>query len=305
MEDKLLQSLEWRLIGPHRGGRVVRWRAIPSNRGTFYFGACAGGVWKTTSGGILLGEHLRRLLQDLGRRRDRRRAVRSQRHLRRDGRGRASAATSRTATASTSRPTAAQSWTNVGLADTRHIGKIVIHPDESRPRLRGGASATPGARTRSAASTAPRTAAQTWEQVLYKSDEGRRHRHLAWTRTTRASSTPAIWEAQRYPHALDSGGEDAASGAVTDGGDTWTEITRNPGLPTGHARQDRRGRLRRPGRARLGASSRPRMARSSAPTTAARPGSGLSENRACARGPGTTCTSSPTRRTPTPSGSSI
>src|SRR5215468_4881588 len=53
MDDKLFQSLEWRCIGPHRGGRVVAVAGHPTDHGTFYFGGCAGGVWKTTSGGAV------------------------------------------------------------------------------------------------------------------------------------------------------------------------------------------------------------------------------------------------------------
>ena len=48
---QLLNSLEWRCIGPHRGGRVVAVAGDVSDPMTFYFGACAGGVWKTTDGG--------------------------------------------------------------------------------------------------------------------------------------------------------------------------------------------------------------------------------------------------------------
>src|SRR5262245_46890155 len=51
MESSLFQSLEWRCLGPHRGGRVVAVAGHPTEPGTFYFGACAGGVWKTTNGG--------------------------------------------------------------------------------------------------------------------------------------------------------------------------------------------------------------------------------------------------------------
>ena len=47
----LLNTMEWRLIGPHRGGRVVAVTGDVSNPGVFYFGSCAGGVWKTTDGG--------------------------------------------------------------------------------------------------------------------------------------------------------------------------------------------------------------------------------------------------------------
>ena len=48
----LLHALEWRCIGPYRGGRVVAVAGDPRRRRRlFYFGACAGGVWKTTDAG--------------------------------------------------------------------------------------------------------------------------------------------------------------------------------------------------------------------------------------------------------------
>src|SRR3954468_18778204 len=47
----LSRVFAWRNIGPHRGGRVVAVAGHPTNAMTFFFGACAGGVWKTTDGG--------------------------------------------------------------------------------------------------------------------------------------------------------------------------------------------------------------------------------------------------------------
>ena len=47
-----LDTLKWRCIGPPRGGRVVAVAGDPEDRGVFYFGACAGGVWKTVDAGI-------------------------------------------------------------------------------------------------------------------------------------------------------------------------------------------------------------------------------------------------------------
>src|SRR6185295_17666607 len=51
IDPRLLGSLQWRCVGPHRGGRVVAVAGHPTEPSTFYFGACAGGVWKTTDGG--------------------------------------------------------------------------------------------------------------------------------------------------------------------------------------------------------------------------------------------------------------
>src|SRR5215470_553486 len=47
-----LDALKWRCIGPPRGGRVVAVAGDPEDRSVFYFGASAGGVWKTIDGGI-------------------------------------------------------------------------------------------------------------------------------------------------------------------------------------------------------------------------------------------------------------
>jgi hypothetical protein len=57
-----LDALKWRCIGPARGGRVVAVAGDPQDRSVFYFGACAGGVWKTG----LLAVRQRRLFR-LGR----------------------------------------------------------------------------------------------------------------------------------------------------------------------------------------------------------------------------------------------
>ena len=46
-------ALQWRLIGPFRGGRVASVAGIPGDATTFYFGAVDGGVWQTTSGGAV------------------------------------------------------------------------------------------------------------------------------------------------------------------------------------------------------------------------------------------------------------
>ncbi len=53
IDPSLLHSLEWRLIGPFRGGRVVAVAGDPAHPLVFYFGSTGGGVWKTTDGGLV------------------------------------------------------------------------------------------------------------------------------------------------------------------------------------------------------------------------------------------------------------
>jgi photosystem II stability/assembly factor-like uncharacterized protein len=46
-----LKAMEWREVGPYRGGRSAAVAGIPDDRNTYYFGATGGGVWKTRNGG--------------------------------------------------------------------------------------------------------------------------------------------------------------------------------------------------------------------------------------------------------------
>src|SRR5262245_30737825 len=47
-----VKGLQWRGIGPYRGGRVTAVAGVPSQPMVYYFGATGGGVWKTTDGGV-------------------------------------------------------------------------------------------------------------------------------------------------------------------------------------------------------------------------------------------------------------
>src|ERR1019366_5828284 len=50
-EEKLLKGLQYRLVGPFRGGRVLAVAGVPGEPNTYYFGGASGGVWKTIDGG--------------------------------------------------------------------------------------------------------------------------------------------------------------------------------------------------------------------------------------------------------------
>src|SRR5947209_17583204 len=52
VDPKTYGGMKWRLIGPFRGGRVLAVTGVTSQPNTYYFGAVAGGVWKTTDGGV-------------------------------------------------------------------------------------------------------------------------------------------------------------------------------------------------------------------------------------------------------------
>jgi photosystem II stability/assembly factor-like uncharacterized protein len=230
VDSKLFGSLEWRCIGPHRGGRVVAVAGHPTDPGTFYFGACAGGVWKTTSGGALW-ENVS------------------------DGSFKTSAIGAIVVSQSdpnvvyvgTGESTirgnvshgdgvyksidGGRTWRNVGLADSRHIGDVIVHPknpDVAYVAALGHAWG-PNAERGVFRTT---DGGKTWDKVLYKSERAGAV-DLAMDPHYPDVLYATIWQAQRYPHALQSGGEECGLWKSTDGGDTWTDISRTKGLPTG------------------------------------------------------------------------
>src|SRR5438309_4634537 len=50
-DPQLFSVMKWRLVGPHRAGRVTAVAGIPGNAAIYYFGTPGGGLWKTTDGG--------------------------------------------------------------------------------------------------------------------------------------------------------------------------------------------------------------------------------------------------------------
>jgi len=228
MDSKLLRSLEWRCIGPHRGGRVVAVAGHPTDFGTFYFGGAAGGVWKTTNGGsywenVSDGYFGTAAIGAIA-------VSSSDPNVLFVGTGETTIRGNVSHGDGVYKSSdGGRTWRNVGLHDTRHIGDILIHP--TNPDIawvaalghawgpneeRGVFKTTDGGKT--------------WRKVLYKSSKAGAV-DLAMDPHYPDVLYATIWQTQRHPHMLWSGGEDSGLWKSTDGGEAWTEITRNKGLP--------------------------------------------------------------------------
>ena len=152
-----LKALKYRLVGPAWGGRVARVTGVPGDPHVYYAATASGGVWKSTDGGLTWKPDLRRpagLLDRL----DRRRAVRSQRRLRRLGRGehpRQRRRRQRHLQVGRRRQDL-EARLDAGGADRPRWSSTRRTPTSPSPPC----SATPSAPTPSAASTAPPTAAR-------------------------------------------------------------------------------------------------------------------------------------------------
>ena len=196
---------------------------------------------------IELGGRVRQGLQDRIGRRDRRLGIGPERRLRRDGRVVRSAATSRTATASTSRPTAGaagRTWGSRRRARSRAIRIHPTNPDLVYVAAQGhafGPNAERGVYR-------SEDGGKSWKKVLFVDDKTGASDLSMDPRNPRVLYA-AFWQVVRHPWELVDGGPGSALYRSTDGGDTWKKLTE--GLP-----EEIWGRV---GVAASGARSRPRL----------------------------------------------
>ena len=123
----ILDTLDWRLLGPFRGGRSVAVAGDPEDRLTFYMGTTGGGVWKTTNAGrywrnVSDGFFARASVGAIA-------VAASDPNVIYVGMGEACIRGNVSHGDGVYRSTdAGRSWTHLGLADTRNIGKVRVHP---------------------------------------------------------------------------------------------------------------------------------------------------------------------------------
>ena len=229
-QQDVVNGLKWRSIGPHRGGRVVAVAGDVSQRETFYMGACAGGVWKTTDAGTIWrnvsdGFFTTAAVGAIA-------VSESDPNVIYVGTGETAIRGNVSHGDGVYRSTdAGRSWQNVGLAETRHIGKVIIHPTNPDIVYVAALGHVWGTNEERGVYRT-QDGGKTWEQVLFKSARAGSH-DLTMDPSNPRILYAAIWQAQRHPHALISGGEDSGIWRSLDGGDTWEDITRNAGLPQG------------------------------------------------------------------------
>lgn len=230
VDAKLMQGLKWREIGPFRGGRSNACSGVVGRPTEFYMGTTGGGLYKSTDTGVTwknvsdgffktgsvgaiavsisspdvvyvgMGEHAIRGNISPG-----------------DGVYKST--------------DAGKTWRSMGLAATQNISKIVVHPKDPQKVWVAALGPVYG---------------PSQERGIFKSEDG----GISWRKTLYVDDRSgaidlvedeknpqvfyaATWTAWRTPFSLNSGGPGSKLWKSTDGGETWQDLSRSPGLPEG------------------------------------------------------------------------
>ena len=228
-DQQLFESFSFRSIGPYRGGRAAATAGVNGNPMLYYMGASGGGVWKTEDAGSswenisdgFFGGSIGAI-----------EVAPSNPNVIYVGggevtvRGNVSHGYGMWKTVN-----AGKTWKQIGLEDSRRIPRIRVHPEDPNivyaavlghlfgpNQQRGVYKSTDGGAT--------------WKRVLFASEEAGAV-DLIIDPNNSDVMYAATWKVLRTPYSLESGGDGSGLWKSEDGGETWNEITRNPGLPKG------------------------------------------------------------------------
>ncbi len=225
----LFQGLQFRNIGPFRGGRVTAVTGVRHDPLTFYFGSTGGGVWKTSDGGSNWES-----VSDKDFKTGSVGAIavsESDPNVVYVGMGEAPIRGNVSHGDGVYKSTdSGLTWTSMGLKNTRQIARVRIHPND--PELvYVAAQGHVWGRNPDRGIYRSRDGGRTWAKVLYVNDQTGAC-DLAMDPLNPRTLYAAFWDAVRRPWELVDGGPGSALYRSTDGGDTWKKIEAE-GLPAG------------------------------------------------------------------------
>ncbi|MBI4909181.1 MAG: glycosyl hydrolase [Acidobacteria bacterium] len=224
------KDLKYRLVGPNRGGRVTAVAGVPSQPNVYYFGATGGGIWKTRDGGRTWAPISDTFFTTgsvgaIG-------VSESDPNVIYAGMGevpiRGNVSHGDGMYKSTD---AGKTWKKTGLDDTRHIGRVRVHPKDPDLVYVAALGHTFGPNEQRGVYRS-KDGGKTWQRILDRGNKAGAI-DLILDPTNPRILYAGFWEVYRKPWTLESGGPGSGLWKSTDGGDTWAELTRKPGLPKG------------------------------------------------------------------------
>src|SRR5215472_9466958 len=228
----LMSKLQWRSIGPYVGGRVVAVAGVPSDPDLFYMGGVQGGIWKSTNYGLswdnISDGKIPGTADSIG-------AIAvapSNPKIIYAGTGESDIRGDFDTGVGIYKSTdAGKTWHYAGLSDTHQTSSIVIdprNPDVAYATSMGHVFAPNP--DRGVFKTTD--GGKTWTKVLYVDDKTGAN-DVVMDPKHPDTLYASMWQAQRTPWHLESGGPGSGIYKTTDGGANWTKISTNPGFATG------------------------------------------------------------------------
>ena len=230
VDESYLSGLEWRNIGPNRGGRSIAVGGSVARPNEYYFGAVGGGLWKTTDGGtrwkpvtdgkidnsavggVAVCEANPDVVYVSTGETELRGNIMPGNGLYKTSDG-------------------GKTWSSIGLKEVQNFSRIRVDPKNCDTVFAGGFGhyGVPGADRGVYKSS---DGGKSWRKVLYR-DPNSGAVDISIDPKNPSVVYAALWEAWRKPWGMSSGGPGSGLFKSTDGGEHWTELTRNPGMPAG------------------------------------------------------------------------
>ncbi len=220
-------GMKWRLVGPFRGGRAGAITGVTGKENLYYMGTAGGGVWKTMDGGqtweCISDGYFGGSIGAVS-------ASDKDPNVIYVGEGEQTVRGNVSSGWGMWRSTdAGKTWKHIGLRNSEHISRIRIHPDDPdwvyvaamgnlwKPNAERGVFRS-------------KDGGKTWEKILYESDKAGAVDLILDPNNPRIIYA-STWQIVRNGYRMDSGGPGSKLWRSFDGGDSWEDISKKPGLP--------------------------------------------------------------------------
>ena len=227
--DEVYSQMKYRCIGPFRGGRSAAVAGVSGNPMLYYMGAAGGGVWKTEDAGSnwenisdgFFGGSIGAVA-----------VAPSDPNVLYVGGGECTVRGNVSHGYGMFKSVdAGKTWKSIGLKDSRRIPRVCIHPRDSQTVYAAVLGHLYGPNQERGVFRS-KDGGESWEKILFVSDEAGAFDLVMDPNNARVLYA-TTWNIKRTPYSLESGGDGCGLWKSTDGGDSWTNLSKNPGLPKG------------------------------------------------------------------------